>query len=68
MKRTKQPRLPNYIQKIHYLYRIGAIPADAGLHLVDVVHDAWCGIFSGRRCNCDPTVRLKASVPAAARN
>ena len=19
-------------------------------------HDAWCGIYNGRRCNCDPDV------------
>jgi hypothetical protein len=68
MKRSKNLQLPNYVRKLHYLYRIGAIPADAGLHMVDIEHDDWCGIFQGKRCNCDPTIKLKASVPDVSRN
>jgi hypothetical protein len=30
---------------------------EAGVFHVDVLHDNWCGIFSGRSCNCSPQVR-----------
>ena len=63
MKRPKQPQQPNYVRKLHYLYRIGVIPQTVGLHLVSVFHDDWCRSFQGTRCNCDPDIRLKATVP-----
>lgn len=28
----------------------------AGLHIVNVCHDDWCGIFKGGCCNCNPEV------------
>jgi hypothetical protein len=31
---------------------------------VNILHDGWCGIFSGKPCNCDPDVH----VPAARAN
>ena len=64
-KRDKTIPQPNYVRKLHYLYRIGALPRDIGLHMVDVAHDDWCGIFQEppQRCNCDPDIRLKATVP-----
>jgi hypothetical protein len=63
MKRTKQPQQHNYVRKLQYLWRIGAIPRDAGLHMVTVWHDGWCGWYRDQRCNCDPDIRLKVSVP-----
>src|SRR5262245_61675090 len=45
MKQAKKLWLPNYMRKLRYLQRIGAIPIGAGLHLVDVAHDDWCGMF-----------------------
>jgi hypothetical protein len=69
MKRPKErPTRPNYIKKIRYLANIGAIPRDVGIHTIDVLHDDWCAIFKGKPCNCNPTVRLKASVSDASRN
>jgi hypothetical protein len=68
MKRSKRSPLPNYVRKLHYLYRIGALPPGAGLHLVDIEHDAWCRIFQGKRCNCNPDIRLKATVPDHSQN
>ena len=62
MKQTQQPKQHNYIRKLHYLWRIGALPRTVGLHMLDVAHDDWCGIFEGKRCNCDPDVRLKYSL------
>ena len=52
--------LPNYVRKLQYLRRIGAIPQEAGLFMVDVFHDDWCDIYQARRCNCDPDIRLNA--------
>jgi hypothetical protein len=65
MKRSKHPRQPNYITKLHYLWRLGVIPREAGVHMVDVYHDTWCSIYKGKRCNCDPDVKLKVTVPAS---
>ena len=35
------------------------------LHHTDIYHDDWCGIWSGRKCNCDSdiVVRPVAQVP-----
>ena len=24
---------------------------------VDILHDDWCGVFKGRRCDCEPDVK-----------
>jgi hypothetical protein len=65
MKQGKKIPQPNYVRKLHYLYRIGALPRHVGLHMVDVAHDDWCGIFEGQRCDCDPDIRLKYSLSGA---
>jgi hypothetical protein len=36
---------PNYVRKLHYLWTIGALPRDVGVHQVSVSHDDWCGIW-----------------------
>jgi hypothetical protein len=66
MKRTKpkRRRQPNYMRKLLYLYRVGALPADA-LHHVTIAHDSWCRHFEGGACNCNPDVKLKCSVPGS---
>jgi hypothetical protein len=62
MKRTKRrPRRPNYVRKLLYLYRLGALPA--GVHRVDIRHDDWCAHWQDQPCNCDPHVRLRYSMP-----
>lgn len=63
MKRVKQTKLPNYIRKLHYLARIGAIPTDVGVHMIDIAHDHWCAIYRQERCDCDPDITLKVTVP-----
>lgn len=68
MKRVKKIPQPNYVRKLHYLYCIGALPREVGLHRVDVAHDDWCGIFAGQRCHCDPEITLQWSQPARAQN
>lgn len=63
MKRSKSPKLPNYMRKINHLWNTGALPRGVGLHMVDVFHDSWCRIYQGKRCNCDPDIALKATMP-----
>jgi hypothetical protein len=65
MKRTTKRPEPNYLRKLRLLWRLGVIPREAGVHLVDIAHDSWCGYFQGQRCNCNPDIRLKATVPGS---
>src|SRR5262249_18047387 len=53
-KKRKPQKEPNYLIKLRYLQRIGALPSSAGLHEIAVAHDGWCAYFKGGRCNCDP--------------
>ena len=58
----------NYLRKLRYLMRVGALPQAVGLHQITVYHDDWCGIYQDKRCNCAPDIRLAWSQPDAARN
>jgi hypothetical protein len=64
MKRTKpkRRRQPNYLRKLLFMYRAGALPVNA-MHHVEIRHDSWCAHFEGQPCNCSPDVRLRCSVP-----
>ena len=62
MKKPKIPQ-PNYVRKLQYLYRTGAIPSTVGVHMVSIYHDEWCGVFKDKRCNCNPDIKLKGTVP-----
>jgi hypothetical protein len=68
MSKQRKIAQPNYVRKLHYLYRIGALPRDVGLHQISVAHDGWCQHFQGRACDCDPDISLQWSSPAAAQN
>jgi hypothetical protein len=37
-------------------------PRTAGYHQITVYHDDECGIFEGRRCDCDPDIKLRFSL------
>jgi hypothetical protein len=65
-KQTKKVREANFLRKLVYLRRMGVLPN--GVAAVDVAHDPWCGIFEGKRCNCDPDISLKWTQRAAAQN
>ena len=58
----------NYLRKLRYLMRVGALPHAVGLHQITVYHDDWCGIYRQKRCNCDPDIRQNWSQPDAAKN
>ena len=36
--------------------RHGSALQGSGVHIAHVAHDDWCGIWSGRECDCDPDV------------
>jgi hypothetical protein len=67
-KRARNVPQHNYVRKLHYLWKIGALPKDAGYHQVSVAHDDGCGPFEGQRCNCNPDVTLPFSLAGAARH
>jgi len=69
-KRTDTRTKPehNYKRKLRYLMRVGALPCDVGVHQFEVYHDSWCGYYKGKRCNCDPDIRLAWSQPDASKN
>jgi hypothetical protein len=54
--------------KLAHLQKIGVLPLDVGVHEVMILHDDWCGMFTGKRCNCDPHIRLAWTQPDSARN
>jgi len=58
--RPDDPR-HNFLPKIKALRKAGEIPQEC-LSLVDICHDDWCGFHRGGVCNCDPDVRVRASV------
>jgi len=64
-KQAKKIPLPNYMRKLHDVYRIGAIPRDVGLHMLDVAQDLWGGIFQQRQYNGEPALTVKWTQPAA---
>lgn len=49
------PTKHNYYKKLMSLVRKEKIGAGE-IHDVDIVHDDWCAIFSGRYCNCNPDI------------
>ena len=62
MKRRKAPREANYVRKLRHLARLGAFPR-GDCARVEVFHDDWCAFFQGERCNCNPEIRLKHTIP-----
>ena len=54
----------NYIVKLKRLEAEGKTP-QSGLYYTDIRHDDWCGIFRGRRCNCDPDIGFVKVAGAA---
>jgi hypothetical protein len=55
------PRAHTYMKKLLRLYAEGKLPT-RDLWLLDIYHDDWCGIYRGRRCNCDPDIRLRQNL------
>lgn len=34
------------------------------LYHMDIYHDNWCGIWSGRKCDCDPDIVTRPHLDA----
>jgi hypothetical protein len=65
-KRRKSVPQPNFLRKLSYLRRVGALPV--GVSQVNVYHDDGCAHFQGQACNCNCEVKVRWSQPAAAQN
>lgn len=49
----------NCYRIIERLIRKGKIKDDPGnIQNVVISHDAWCGIYSAKDCNCNPEIHL----------
>ena len=48
---------PNYLEKLRRLIAEGKILAGEITNVV-VAHDAWCSIYRGEPCDCDPDIHL----------
>jgi hypothetical protein len=52
------PKEQNYQKKLARLQARGGLNLGPGVHDMAVSHDAWCGIYKGKRCNCDPDITI----------
>lgn len=46
----------NYHREIERLQQRGVFKPGEVI-LIDVEHDEWCGVYSDKRCDCDPDIR-----------
>jgi hypothetical protein len=60
----------NHVKKLRKLMAQGKIPIEAGtVSQVDIAHDPWCQLLrKGKRCNCDPDIRLAWSLQGVSHN
>jgi hypothetical protein len=52
------PRAHNYMKKLLELREQGKLPTE-GVSDVFIFHGDWCGIYRGRRCNCQPIIEVR---------
>jgi hypothetical protein len=57
-RKTPHPTEHNYVAKLLRLQASGGVPLAPGVHDMAIYHDAWCGIYRGKRCNCDPEIKI----------
>lgn len=56
---STQAARPKYMAKVMALVRQNPSLTKPGTFTqIQVVHDDWCDIFSGRECSCDPSARV----------
>ena len=51
---------PAYMRQLSELCRKGRLPAEAGVHHIDIYHDDWCASFRGGACDCEPEIKIRA--------
>ncbi len=60
--RKREPRVPGVHNYLEPLFKATAEAMRSGLMergrvtITNVMHDAWCDIYSGGVCNCDPEI------------
>lgn len=52
-------RLGNYAAKFLDMVAAGQLPLGTELTQVDIFHDPWCGVYGGKKCNCDPNIEVR---------
>jgi hypothetical protein len=55
---SPHPSEHNYVAKLARLQEQGGLNLTPGVHDMAVCHDDWCGIYEGKRCNCDPDIKV----------
>ena len=53
-----KPKEHNYKTKIKSMIENGDLPEGASLSTLNVYHDDFCSIFYGKKCDCNPTIKL----------
>lgn len=48
--------MDNYTIKIADLINRGCLRTTAGLYHLEILHDDWCAVWKGGRCNCNPSI------------
>jgi hypothetical protein len=66
--KRQSPSEPNYVRKLRFMYRTGALSPDVGVHQLDIYHDDWCQHLQDGVCNCNPDIRRRRSQPDPRRN
>jgi hypothetical protein len=51
-----KPLEHNYLQVLRDFAAENRLPPGS-MTEVETLHDDWCGIFQGKRCDCNPVVR-----------
>jgi len=60
---NQPPKEHNYMRKLAAMIQAGTVPCTIGVQEISVYHDAWCGIYRGKRCNCDPEIEISPPAP-----
>lgn len=65
-RRAARRDAPAYLGKLIAECEAGRIPTKPGAALaVEVLHDDWCAVFRGGRCNCEPEIHALTAGGAA---
>ncbi len=65
MTRNREPRVPgvhNYLEpylKAAFEAMEAGLLEPGGMTIANIRHDAWCNIYHGGICNCDPEIEIQ---------
>jgi hypothetical protein len=51
----------NYTRKLLRMLASGELgqPLPGEVRHIDIEHEPWCGVYRGKRCNCDPVIKVR---------